>query len=98
MEAALEGKLKKHRAAVNTFGDIFIPTAMGIYGEFHASVYGFLRKAFAHLHGHLKTLAIVQTKRSMSEAWLIGTMAMVNGFTNRQFLEDPAVMANVGVW
>ena len=87
-EPALAEKLEKHRGAVNAFGHEFVPIAMSIFGEFHSSVDVFLRKAFAHLSGRFKTLAILQTKRSMSEAWLVGTAAMLTGVRDRRFNGD----------
>jgi hypothetical protein len=76
---AIKGKLDKHENAVNQRGHLFKPISMDIWGAFHPSVYAFLRQAFASLPPALKKLAILQTQRVMSEAWLIGTAAMLHG-------------------
>lgn len=78
-DSALKDKLAKHDAAALALGHKFIPIAMSIFGEFHPSVDDFLRKVFVDLPYKTRRLAILQTKRVMSEAWLTGTAAMVRG-------------------
>jgi hypothetical protein len=81
----LQEKREKHGEAVQSFGHEFIPTALSIWGEQDKSIDSFLSKAFEHLSGRLHILAILQTKRSMSEAWLIGTSAMLTGIAHRAY-------------
>jgi hypothetical protein len=78
-DAAIEEKKMKHEAAVAQRGHIFMPIAMSIFGEFHPSVDGYLRKVFHELPAPTRRLAILQTKRSMSEAWLAGSCEIFNG-------------------
>lgn len=86
--SALQEKVAKHREAIHTFGHDFIPIAISIWGELDKSVDSFLSKAYSHLSGRLHILAILQTKRSMSEAWLIGTCAMLTGVSSRAYIQD----------
>jgi hypothetical protein len=81
-ENAIKLKKEKHEAAVNRRGHIFTPIAMDIWGLFHPSIYVFLRKALASLQPRLRKLAILQTMRAMSEAWMAGTAAMLNNTAN----------------
>jgi hypothetical protein len=80
---AIKAKKEKHEAAVNKKGHVFVPIAMDIWGNFHPSVYAFLRKALWALRPPLRKLAILQTMRAMSEAWLAGTAAMIHGTVNQ---------------
>jgi hypothetical protein len=79
MDNALKEKLEKHNAAAMSRGHIFLPIAMGIFGQLHPSVYQFLSRIFRRLPKASKRLAILQTMRSMSEAWLEGSIAMFQG-------------------
>ena len=81
MDGALKAKQEKHSAAAVARGHMFIPIAMGIFGEIHQSVYLFLCRVFRRLPKALRRLAILQTQRAMSEAWLEGSIAMLHGVT-----------------
>ena len=81
MEKALEAKVAKHKAAVSRLGHEFIPIGISVFGEFHGTVDKFLRRVLYHLPESTKSLAILQTKRAMSEAWMIGTIAMMQATT-----------------
>jgi len=83
MDEALKGKKEKHAAAVHDAGHAFMPIAMSIWGEHHASTDEFLQRALHHMPPKTKTLAIQRTKRAMSEGWLIGTAAMIRGVVQR---------------
>ena len=83
-DRALLDKLEKHDAAALALGHKFLPIAMSIFGEFHPSVDEFLRKVFVDLPYKTRRLAVLQTRRVMSEAWLTGTAAMVRGVQLRQ--------------
>lgn len=83
MTSAIEQKNVKHKAAINDMGHAFVPIAMSIWGEHHASVDAFLKRAFRALPKNTMYLAILKTKRAMSEAWLVGTIAMIRGVVQR---------------
>ena len=78
-EEALKEKQDKHDAAAAALGHKFVPIAISIFGQLHPSVDEFLRRVFADLPYKTRWLAILQTKRLMSEAWLCGTAAMLRG-------------------
>ncbi len=73
---ALAGKMTKHRCAVERLGHEFVPIGISIFGEL-ADFDKFLLKAFASLDKSTRRLAILQTKRAVSEAWMMGTVAMI---------------------
>jgi hypothetical protein len=85
-EKAVAEKLLKHGTAVEGRAHTFVPAAMSIYGELHASCDKFLRHAFNGQPKETRWLAVLQTKRAMSEAWLVGTAALLRSVTERQAL------------
>ena len=87
-DTAYKAKCEKHSAAVSARGHRFMPVVMSTYGEFHSSVDSFLRLAFDHLPIRTRHLAILQTKRAMSEAWLMGTAAVLRGTILRHLLRE----------
>jgi hypothetical protein len=78
VEAALIGKAKKHGPAVSAASHQFIPTAMDIWGTIHKSVDNFLKNALAHLQPAVLRKAVLETKKAMTEAWIIGSVALYN--------------------
>jgi hypothetical protein len=76
---ALVDKAAKHGQAVFARGHKFAPIAVGVFGDLHTSVYEFLRQVFAQLMPSTKNLAVKQTMRAMSEAWITGTAAIIRG-------------------
>jgi hypothetical protein len=82
-DEAVRKKVEKHAAAAEARGHEFMPTSMSIWGSFHPSVDKFLRRTFRHFNPRLRWLAILQTKRVMSEAWLAGSAAMLHNVEKR---------------
>jgi hypothetical protein len=82
---AVKKKIEKHAQAAAHRGHEFVPVSMSIWGTFHPCTRNFLRHAFEPLNPQLRRLAILQTMRVMSEAWLAGSMAMINGTTKQTF-------------
>ena len=75
--AALAAKSEKHSAAVFAQGHAFIPIALSVFGELHQSVDEFLRHVFQELPPSTKRLAILETKRALSESWATATASML---------------------
>jgi hypothetical protein len=83
VDDALKDKVDKHGAAVHDMGHQFVPIAMSIWGLHHKSTDGFLRTALCGLFPRTRNLASLKIKRAMSEAWLIGSAAMIRGVVQR---------------
>jgi len=80
--AALAEKVHKHSAAAFGRSHEFLPFAVGIFGELHQSLDAFLLRCFAGLLPSTRRLAILQSKRAVSEAWLTGTAAMIRSLSS----------------
>jgi hypothetical protein len=95
-DEAVKKKTEKHAAAAQARGHEFMPTSMSIWGSFHPSVDKFLRRTFKHFNPGLRWLAILQTKRVMSEAWLAGSIAMLHNVekqnTNKLLMSEDEQM------
>ena len=87
-ENALKEKIEKHSEAVRDKNHVFVPIAMDIWGNVHDSVFTFLRKCFDGLPKELARLATLQTVRGLTEAWLSGSAAMLNGLSKARSASD----------
>ena len=65
-----------------------MPFAVSIFGELHPSLDDFLGKCFAGLLPSTRRLAVLQTRRAISEAWLSGTAAMIRSLATPVTIED----------
>jgi ribonuclease HI len=83
VDDALKDKFDKHGAAVHDLGHMFVPIAMSIWGLHHRSTDAFLKLSLCNLFPRTRTLAGLKIKRAMSEAWLIGSAAMIRGVVQR---------------